>query len=147
MLIAGADTCLSHISRVCTDSFVCVCFFRVSSSVVQLGTVSDVLRDGRNLNSMLSDQVTFARITYAWRLPQLDVEGVGGKEGIRCSANCELVTNALEIRQYLRIFFYAFSFRFRFVLLISLLLINMLIICSRFVRVGLLFALLCSARP
>lgn len=28
--------------------------------------------------------------------------------------NCELVTNALEIRQYLRIFFYAFSFRFRF---------------------------------
>lgn len=69
MLIAGADTCLSHISRVCTDSFVfvCVCVyvFRVSSSVVQLGTVSEVLRDGRDLNSMLSDQVTFARITYA----------------------------------------------------------------------------------
>lgn len=37
--------------------------------------------------------------------------GGGGGEG---GTNCELVTNALEIRQYLRIFFYAFSFRFRF---------------------------------
>lgn len=78
MLIAGVDTCLSHISSVCTGIFIFVFIFRVSSSVVQLRTVRDVLRDGRDLNSMLSDQVTFARITYAWRLPQLEVERGGG---------------------------------------------------------------------